>query len=288
MRIAPESILRSTAKKDLSPNKFPCQNLFLILPVFLFLSCISSPENILLKRDLEKGIFVGKVVDENGLSVPNTEIKLNGRRTGFTDINGKFMFIRLANKKHEITCIKENFQEKIFSFEFNKKKGPNFVHIKMFSIHYFINLTKNALLERDLKEANKNIDIILKMKPEQTFARYCQALVYKEQKEYEKAIQIMISLRTIQPYSKYISLTLADLYLITEKYEKTVSIYASLFHMSEMEHYQLMKKAGEIYEDKLKKPQLAMEYYKKFLKYEYDASIFNKVKSMENIKITTD
>lgn len=238
------------------------KRIILLFLSILIISC-KTYDTIHLQRDLKKAMLIGKVITEDGLPLEEVIVKLNNLVETNTDINGRFLFNFISFGKYKIVFEREGYSPAEYDFVYNfKNRRVPFVKAKMFSMNYLVNEGFELLKEKKFNEVEKVLKKLDKINQNEEVVLYLKAMRFYVMKKYNESLPILEGLKKRDRENIYYQLTLIDVYKNLDLYEDEINLCLYIGRNNKKEYYKYIKKAAEIYKDKLNN----MEKYEELIK----------------------
>jgi tetratricopeptide (TPR) repeat protein len=225
---------------------------FYILILAVLVSCASN-DKLIMQSELDKAVFSGKVITEEGLPLEGVKIKLNSSLEARTDINGNFFYTYLAFGKYKIAFERNDYAKEEFDFEYNlKSKRPLKMKLKMFSLNFLLSEGRELMESKKYKDVELIIKKIDSIDQDDESVINFKAVFLFTTSKYAEARSLYEELVVKDRSNVYYHLPLITIYEKLEMFleEARTCLYVGRNYPDE--YVGLIKKSAEIYKDKLK------------------------------------
>ena len=211
----------------------------------------------------------GKVITEEGLPLEGVRVRLNAVTETKTDISGRFFFTYIAYGKYNMIFEKEDFltEEYNLDFKFKNRKTASVIKVKMLSTNYLVNEGFELLKEKKFKDAKDIIDKLEKINPDEDTFLYLKATYFYLNSDFSNAEALLEKLELRDRKNIYYQLTLYDVYEKLELFDKMADLAFYIGSNNPKDYFEYLKKAADIYKDKLKNEKDANKALSEYNKY---------------------
>ncbi len=177
---------------------------FAIFP-FLLIGCATIPE-----PDVSGALPVhGLVYDYDNLPVPAAVLRIDGKRSALSDVNGRFVSPPIPPGTYDIEVSRDGYETKTVRLEYSH---PNqILYAKLYSAEQLLSLAEKALERRDWEAASSLLERAQAVRPGDAAAGYLRAIISFRKGDHGRAQEELGRLLLQGTGDPFIHLFLADL-----------------------------------------------------------------------------
>jgi len=181
-------------------------SLLIIITAF-FISCSSTPRN---STSFNSAPIQGKIFDSENFPCSDVLIVIDEKIKVKSDINGRFLVSKLKKGSHDFVLLKEGFEEKRFTYNFNNRNDV--LWLEMISMDQLINKIKEFFNEKKWYEAKNYIERAEKIDIKDPVLTYLTAIFDLKNGYPEKSIVNLEKLLENGFAEPVVYLSLADIF----------------------------------------------------------------------------
>lgn len=181
--------------------------IFFLLPVFVSQAGTEDDKSY---QDFDEATIMGMVYDYNNRPCSDALIIIDDVEGPRTDMNGRFFLQSVSRGTHEITIIKQAYEDLTITFDFSNRSQV--LHANLISFDLLLNMTDEAISLGRLFDAEQTLMRAEKIRPNDPVVLYLKAVICKENGDAAGAVNILHSILGEGYQGPYVYLTIGNLY----------------------------------------------------------------------------